>query len=269
MQLFRKLSNLAIFVKSFIFSVLGIFLGYLLFRGETSLISVFLTTLSLLWTVNFLFERNSREIWEKVTTPYKANKKLAVSLLCIFFGIMLGYGTFVIFTNTSIVRELLSRQLGIYKDIKISIHDINFGIFRKIFTDNIAVFLIVFFLALIYRLGGVLLVIAWNASIWGSVFFYVIKMGPGLTHINPIKYFTATILCIFPHLFTEAAGYVLCSMSGYFISKGVLKYELSSDKFLKVLKASIIIFSISLILILFSALLESGLTPKLISIFFR
>jgi hypothetical protein len=269
MKLLEYQSYPSILCKSFIYSILGILLGYFLFRIETSLISVFLTTLSLLWTAGFLFERNTREIWEKITTPLQANKKLTISLVCIFIGVMFGYGVFVLFTNTSIIKELLSIQLGIYKEIKISIQDINFSSFNKIFFDNFAVLILVFFVALIYRIGGVVLVIVWNASVWGSVFAYIIKSASGTAQINPVYYFFATILCISPHLSVEALGYILCSMSGFFISKGITKYDLGSFEFKRALKASSVILLISIMLILLSAFLESVLTSKLISIFFK
>lgn len=267
MKVFTGLSNISIFVKSFIFSILGISLAYFLFRIETGIVSIFLITLSLIWAASFLFERNSREIWEKIATPYKANTKLAFSLLCIFFGILLGYGFFVLFTKISIVKELLAMQLGIYREIKVSIKDIDFGNFKTILINNFTVLIIVFFISLIYRLGGVLLVIVWNASVWGSVFFYIIKSTCGTAQMNPIYYFLTTILCISPHLFTEALGYILCSMSGFFISKSLTKYEIGSDQFLRVSKASLAILGISLGFIVLSAYLESNLAPKLISIF--
>lgn len=269
MSKFRELSYPIIFSKALVFSLIGIFLAFFLFRGETSLVSLFLTCLSLLWTAHMLFERSRRETWEKIITPFQANKKLAVALLCIFFGVMLGYGLFVIFTKISISRELLSRQLGVYKEIKVSIQDINFGNFREIIANNVAVLFIVLFIALIYRLGGVMLVIAWNASVWGAVFFYVIKIGAGSVQMNPVSYFLLVILCIFPHLFTEAVGYVLCSMSGFFLSKGILKYGFSSGEFFIVLRSALILFAASIGFIVLSAFLESNLTPRLISVFFR
>lgn len=269
MRRISEFSYIIIFLKALTFSVIAILLSYFLFRSETSLISVFFTSLSLTWTCNILFERHKKETWGKITTPPKAHKKLAISLLCIFLGIMLGYGLFVIFSKTSVSNELLSRQLGIYREIKLSIKDIDFSNFNSTLKNNIGVLFIVFFIALFYRLGGVLLIVFWNASVWGAVFSYVIKTGLKSSHLNPITYVLFTLLCISPHLIIEATGYILCSMSGFFISKGITRYKFLSNQFLQILKSFISLFISSLALIVTASFIESNLTPKLISIFFK
>lgn len=269
MRKFTEFSYTVIFLKALIFSIIGILLSYFLFRSETSLISVFFTAISLTWTGTILFQRHKTETWGNITTPLNAHKKLAVSLLCIFVGVMLGYGLFVIFSKTPVSRELLSRQLGIYREIRISIKDINFSDFSSTLINNMAVLFIAFFIALIYRLGGVLLIIIWNASVWGSVFSYISKLGTETAFMNPITYFLLTVLCIAPHLIIEATGYILCSMSGLFISKGITRYKILSDQFLQILKSFIFLFAVSILFIIAASLVEASLTPKLISIFFK
>lgn len=269
MRRFTEFSYTTIFLKALIFSIIGILLSYFLFRSETSLISVFFTAISLTWTCTILFERHKTETWGNITTPFNAHRKLAISLLCVFVGVMLGYGLFVVFSKTSVSSELLSRQLGIYREIKISIKDINFSDFNFTLKNNIAVLFIVFFIALIYRLGGVLLIIIWNASVWGSVFSYISKLGVENAYMNPITYFLLTVLCISPHLIIEATGYTLCGMSGLFISKGITRYKFLSDQFFQISKSFISLFISSLLLIITASFIESNLTPRLVSFFFK
>lgn len=268
----QKHFNSLIFLLSISASILGIAASYVLFPQQASIISVFLTAFALLRVVNKLFDINRQEIWGNITTPYQANKKLGISLLVIFIGIMLGYGIVTLFLKPETTVILLDKQLGTYRNIgpEFSLVNINFGTFPQLLKHNFSVLLIVLFFALLYRTGGILLIIVWNASVWGVTFSYIVK---NIIQISGIKKGLFTLLftyfSVFLHLITESSAYILCAMTGFFMSKACIKYFKEPDKLLRVTKASLLIFIIAVIMIIVSAGIESQLTPKIVSLLFK
>lgn len=268
----EKHSNILIFLLSILASILGIITSYILFPQETSIISVFLTSIALFTIVNKLFDINRQEIWENITTPYQANKRLGISLLVIFIGIMIGYGAVTLFLRPETTIALLDKQLGSYRDIspEFSLLYIDFGTFAQLLKHNFSVLLIVLFFALLYRTGGILLIITWNASVWGVTFSYIAK---NIIQFSGIKKGLVTLLftyfSVFLHLITESSGYILVAMTGLFISKACVKYFNEPEKLIRVTKASFLIFFLAVVMIIISALIESNLTPQIVKLFFK
>ena len=68
-------------------------------------------------------------------------------------------------------------------------------------------------------------------------------------------------LAILPHLTLEVLAYVLAAMSGVFLSKAVVKYDLGSTSFERVRGAVLTLAFLSMALILLAAALESFFAP--------
>ena len=264
----QKFFYLILFFLSFGASIIGIGFGWILFHGEAGIISVFLTSFALLGLVNQLFEVNKTEIWEEVTSPYEANKMLGISLLVLFLGIFAGYGAVTVMLPAETIPELFGRQLGNYQNISLEFRfsQIDFGTVFSVFLHNLTVFLVVFFLSFFFRGGGLLLIITWNASVWGCVMAYVAKYCVHLYGFcsGCAKSMVATCNFFF-HLLPESAGYVLCAMAGLFMSKACIKYYNDMKKLLRVTRASVVILIIGTALLFFAACIESAFTPMIIS----
>jgi len=256
-----------IFFISALASIIGIAASYILFQEEASIISVFLTSFALLGIVNRLFDTNRKEIWEKICTPYQANKKLCISLMDIFLGILSGYGIVTLLIRPETAVNLLDRQLGIYGGIRqgFNLTDIDFGTFQDLLKHNFSVLLVVFLFAIMYRTGGILLVIAWNASTWGAVFSYIARNSIQYAGIiKGLKTLLVTYISVFLHLVTESGGYILAAMAGFFISKACVKYFKDTERLIRVIKAAILIFILAVISLAASAFIECNITPKII-----
>lgn len=271
----RKDLNIRIFLFAFGASILGIGVNYLLFPSQGT-ISVFLTAFALMGLVKDLFEQNKHEIWDNIVSPYHANSMLAFSLLSIFLGILIGYSLVTTFMSPHTTIQFLDEQLGAYKSIRpgYDISLVDFGSFRSILYHNLVVLLIVLFFALLYRAGGMLLIIAWNASVWGVTFSYIAhhsvlndSMVSGM--FKRITILVMIYFSVFLHLITESLGYILCAMTGLFISKASIKYFRVPNRFFSVTKASFLIFLLSFLLILVAAFIESNVTPQIINFLFQ
>jgi len=273
MNFFQKTSNpddlndRHIMLGAFMATLLGIAAGLALFPNEASIVGVFLVAFSEAITVEALLERNRREVWDPDGSPGEANRRMATSLFMLFLGIFFAYVIAVQLAPFEELDNWFDRQLGNFMGG--SMADVHFADFAGILRRNALVLLVSFLFALFYRHGGMLLVLAWNASKWGVIFSYVARMAARDEDVFLPIYLGRTFVCIIPHLFAEALAYILVAMSGVFLSKGLAKYSLSSKEFTQVGGAVLRIAGMSMIILVVAGALEAYLAPVLVTALFR
>jgi hypothetical protein len=262
----------ALFLRSLALSGLGIGCGSMLFPSEASLVGVALFAFSQGKTVEALLNRNRDEIWGELTTPARANLKLAMSLMVIFLGVFTTY-LFAVqivaghFNSLAPVERLFDKQIGDFGAGRFE--DIVFSEFAMILKHNAGVLFACFSFALIYRHAGMLLVLAWNASVWGTVFSYLSLVatendaGAVASAFYPALYTGKTLVCILPHLVSEAVAYVLVAMAGIFTSLGLARHKIGSDSFMQVTRAILNIFLYSVAWLCAAAAVEAYGAPGL------
>ena len=248
-------------------TAVGIGCGLLLWSEAASLIGVLLVAMSQAGIVEGLLDRNRDEIWGGEVDPNLANRRLAISLLILFMGVFFAYVITVQLAPEAKIEDWFERQLGNFAAG--SLHDIDFSDFEHLIGRNVLVLSACFAFALIYRHGGMLLVLAWNASRWGVIFSYLARQAAMEPEVNSIVYLGKTFLCIGPHLVLEAIAYILVAMSGVFLSKAVAKYRYDSDEFLQVGSAVLKIFWTSLAVLVVAAGVEATVAPFLVELLFE
>jgi hypothetical protein len=187
-------------------------------------------------------------------------------MFSIFMAILATYAVFTLLVPFSSISEFFSRQAGDFSGR--SITEISFGTFRNIFFHNLAVLLISFLFSLIYLHGGMMLVLAWNASVWGVVFACIARTAPDQSAGGPAVYLLKSLVCILPHLILEALSYILIAMSGVFLSKAIQKYALASPQFAQVGGAVIRISLLALGILVLASILETQVAPVFVSVLF-
>jgi uncharacterized membrane protein SpoIIM required for sporulation len=247
-------------------TAVGISCGLLLWKEAASLIGVLLVAMSQAGIVEGLLDRNRDEIWGDGLDPNVANRRLAISLLILFLGVFFAYVITVQLAPESQIEDWFERQLGNFAAG--SLYDIDFSNFQHLIGRNVLVLSACFAFALIYRHGGMLLVLAWNASRWGVIFSYLARQAATEPDVNSITYLGKTFLCIGPHLVLEAIAYILVAMSGVFLSKALAKYRYDSDEFLQVGSAVLKIFWMSLAVLVIAAGVEATVAPFMVELLF-
>jgi hypothetical protein len=203
-------------------SAIGMAIAFVLFRSEASLVLVFLTALGVMPIVDRLLieNRNAHELGVHGDRP---DERLARGLLALFLGSFLLFGVVALLTEQVVVEALFHRQLVRYVAAT-SLSALEFGGLVEVLVNNGLVTVTVLLFALIYRAGGVALVLLWNASVWGSVLAWVARLsGRDASFAESLYNFTAGLLAIGPHLLFEALGYVLAAMAGVSIMRGLVK----------------------------------------------
>jgi uncharacterized membrane protein SpoIIM required for sporulation len=255
-----------LFLQSVAFAGFGITAGILLFPAEASLVGVFLIALGQARTVHALLDRNRDEIWGKLCSPREANLRLAVAQGVIFAGVLVAYGAAALVLPEARALEALARQVGDYGGR--SLADVRFDGVGVVLGHNLVVALVGFLFALLYRHGGLLLVLAWNASVWGAVFPWLARTAPDAGAGGTLVYLAKTLAAILPHLAPEAAAYVLVATAGVFLSKTVARYEWGEPRFKQAAGASARLLGLGLALLAGASLVEAFVTPALVALLF-
>lgn len=239
------------FLISLFYTFFAVVTAYLLFPSETGIVSVFLQSFSLLPAFNFILEKNRTDIWEKKCSSVRANTETAKYILALMVGAFCVYLIVALVLPKSVTEILFLKQLDGAPKI---LEHMNFSAFVDIVRHNLVVLFVFLFFSMLYR-SGTVFVVVWNASVWGCVLGFIAKT----VHSGPTFF-----LCLMPHMITEASSYILASMAGLFLSKGVSKYDFSSEAFHKVLRAAFLLFVVSIALLLVSATLESLYAPFMV-----
>lgn len=188
--------------------------------------------------MNEILSFNRDAIWGKELSSYVANKKLAFEITGIFGGIFL----------TALTLYL---SAGYYEELNIK--EIYSNNFLDLLLHNFQVLSVCILLAFIYRAGGIVLIMSWNAINWAEAIGHYLS----LTTIGAgYKWSSLLGVALLPHLICEALSYILGGMSGLFLSKAVFKYKLLSLEFRQVYMASFKILCLSAFILLIGALFE-------------
>ena len=234
------------------------------FPTRADLVGVFLTAIGLFRTMGRLLDDNRRAIWEDGVSAYRANGRLAAGMLGLFFGILTAYLLLSLSVSGPTRQKLLGFQLERYGSRYSLVTDIQFGAFGDLLEHNGIVLCVFLLLGFLYQEGGTMLILAWNASIWGSVFGYLIGNQRHADAFEAIRYGLRTMAVLFPHLAAEGIAYILAALAGIFAVRGLLRHPFGSDRQARVLRAVAALVAVAALALALGAWIESTATPWLV-----
>jgi len=126
--------------------------------------------------------------------------------------------------------------------------------FFSILENNVYVMIFTLLFSLIFGAGAIF-ILAWNAS--------VIAGAIGIFTRYQIKEIPLGILRYMVHGLPEIAAYFSTALAGGILGVGLIRNGIKSPKFSKVLKSAFALAFISLLILIFAALLEVYFTPML------
>ncbi len=240
------------FLLGITYTVLGMFLALLIFKSDPALIAVGITSILLmpcLYQSSTMFIKTSSAFKDFVKNSFW-NIKLYVF---IFFGIFFTFAFFSILLPSLAANHLFQIQLAIVKG---SATTFSFALFLDLFTWNLQVLLLAFFISLIAG-NGAIIFIAWNASVWGTIFGNLAKTAALTSGANTAVVFLLIILSVLPHTLLEGLSYIVATVGGTTISDGVAKEKLFSKRMWRVVRFGALLTIISIGILCIGMLVET------------
>ncbi len=246
---------LFLFVATLVSTVVCVYAGEVLFPQAAGLVAVALLAFTLLAEMVAELEENRDAIWTHRVAPSRANLRLAAKIVALFLGMLAGYSAILFLLSEESVRVGFAAQLGTraYR----AIEDIRFGEPWMLLQQNGKVLVAALLFGLFFRAGGALLVLGWNASVWGVVYGHIVHAQPS----GRAWYAVRVAIVAGPHVAFESGAYVLAALAGIFVSKALAKHGLDSVAFRSVAASSVGLLFLAVAALALAAICEAMYAP--------
>ncbi len=260
-QLYRnewinKKEKYAFFLSS-VYTLIALFLSMILFE-DYALTAIFFTVILIMNSLNKLLDKEETKIENepnfKISTLYKEHKEIFKLYLFIFLGIFSAFALFTLIWPKLITSSMFQNNI-LLEQGKVFTYSLSF-------ISNLKLFLIGFALSFFYGTGGMFL-ITLNAAVWGTAFGAILKSSYFAVS-NPFIYFFSIILVLLPYFIFEVIAFLSVTIAGGVLSKGAHNEHITSQKFKKIIIDALIMFSLALLLLLASSIVNKYFTSVLL-----
>ncbi len=252
------------FFYGLLYTTIGLLLALWVFQEESSLVMVFLTVIAavplMYLTIKYEEEKDMEIVPERLLI--KEHGKALKFFMYFFFGMIVAYALWFTFLPETVSNHLFNTQITTIQNINSNVVTgdvVVTDILAKIFFNNVKVLLFCVFFAFFYGAGAIF-ILTWNASVIGAAIGNFIK-----AHVFTFSdYFYAIPLGIMrymTHGVFEILAYFMAGLAGGIISIAVIRHDVYSDKFNRVVKDSLDMLGIALLLLVVGALVEVFVTP--------
>ncbi len=262
-----------LFFIGLFYSSVAILLSFWIFHEHTSLVMVFLTTMAcvpLVYNTIKLEEKKDVVVSEE-TTLLREHGRVILFFLFLFLGFTVSFSLWYTFLPAGLVQSAFSVQTQTIANINTGITGSffqNFDIFTKIFFNNLKVLIFCVLFAFIYGVGAIF-ILTWNASVIGTAIGNLIRTGVSaeasmLGLVGAAKYFhifSISLLRYAVHGIPEIAAYFIGGLAGSIISVAVIRHDLGTKKYERIILDSSNLIIIAVVIIFLAALLEVYVTP--------
>ncbi len=260
---------LLILLLGFGSSILGVFTAYIIFPENVGLMGLAFASLImqpfLAKLLSYEKKQKFREKRFSLRQLFKDHSQTFSTILLLFFGVLLAYSMMYLYSNEIRVKELFGSQLAPYTDLSGDARSasgcgIGMDCFTQYVWNNTVVMMVVLLLSIFYG-AGAMLFLAWNASVWGTVFAFIAKEASSFSGGAKIAAFSALFIKVFPHTLLEASAYFLAVISGVVISKALVTEKSHSERFSFIIKDGILFYLLAMLVVILAAFVEAFVFP--------
>ncbi len=251
-----------LFLAGFFYAIIGLFIAYLFFPQDASIVMVFLTVLGSAYIMHSIIELEEKVDEEKNEVKSLYHHSLALkAFMLLFLGFTVAYTLTYGFLDYNIVSKVFESQTNTLYAINGKVTQLD--AFNIIVTNNLKVLFVSLLFGFFYGYGA-LFILTWNASVIGAAagnyFRAAVSDGGGFFLI--LYHFLVSLGQYALHGIPEIAAYFIgalaASILGVALSKKVWKDQV---KFINVVSDVIILTIIAIVLIFISAGIEVFITP--------
>lgn len=259
------------FIAGFFYSLIALFVSYMVFREASGLLMLFfivISTLPLLYTT-IKHEEAIDLRFKKEWFILKEHSHVLIFLVFLFLGIVAALVLAYVLLPPEMVKTIFSLQGKAIQEVNTNIlgNITVFGLFKRIFFNNLKVLFFCLAFAFLYGAGAIF-ILTWNASVVAAAIGNLIKMElakttalVGLSSLT--SYFSITtfsFLRYLTHGIFEIVAYFIAALAGGIISVAVIKHDLDKDQVLFDVTGLI---TLSLVFLVLGGLVEVYITPQL------
>ena len=263
-----------LFILGGVYATTGLFLGNWIFREYASLIMVFLTVMAcipLLYNT-FKEEEEKEVILEEEKLILKQHSKVLIFLLFLFLGMVAAFILWYVVLPSSWIQHSFNSQTLTIQSIstRVTGRYSSISIFTTILLNNLKVLIFCVLFSFIYGAGAIF-ILTWNASVIATaignyirshIASYTAQLGL-MKYANYFKFISLGLLRYFIHGIPEIAAYFIGGIAGGIISVAIIKENIMTKNFEKIILDASNLIIISVIILIIAAFLEVYVTAAL------
>lgn len=263
------------FLLGILYSSVAIVLSLWVFKSEASIIMVSLTvfaSIPLVYKAIKVEEKKDKYIADEGLLLEEHAKALSL-FIALFLGFVVSFSMWYIFLPDYVVSGyLFSSQLETIKSINSEVtgHVIGTSILTQIFLNNFKVLMFCVLFSFFYG-SGAIFILTWNASVISSAVGIFVKSGISkyaaeVGWMNVAAYFhiiSLGLLRYLTHGIFEILAFFIGGLAGGIISVAVIRHEVFSDKFKRIIFDSFYLVVLAVFVLLIAALVEVYITPAM------
>jgi hypothetical protein len=258
------------FLLGFGYSVIGIGAALLLFPEDPTIVAIAFIAIMFYPTINALMKEEEELESEKEESSFFSfftdHKNIFKVYALAFLGILLAFSFFSMVLPSIASNYIFQGQLSVlYGNAGTTGGAIfNVPLLKSLLSNNFSVMILAFLTAFLLGDGAIFL-LAWNASVWGTIFGTIAKNAAvkGATVgwavcKTPTNCFLLVMLIVFMHMIIEAFAYMCAATAGGTVSKAVLKEKFFSIRFRNLAFNTILLIVFALVVLAIGALVETS-----------
>jgi Stage II sporulation protein M len=250
------------FLEGLIVGVVACVGALSLFPDQTGVVSIFLCAIGSIPSVERHLALNRTAILAEGRRPVVMNVYFTGQILALFAGQFTAYWAVASVLDPMELARAFAQQLGPYTSM--SFAHLRFPAFSDVAAHNLGVLGLFFGLGLFFKHGGALLAVAWNASVWGTVFGWLARRWTESGGPQPVEAYGRVLMGVLPHMALEAGGYVVAGFAGVFLRQAIASYGVRSPHWASLLRTLSLMLPSAAALVVLGAIWESTLSPTLV-----
>ena len=254
-----------LFFLGFAYSVLGLIIGYIIFRSYVSLVMVVLAVIASVPFMHSLISREERRdvVIEDEKKVLKAHMKSVEMFAFLFLGFLVGYVVSYVLLPSEVAVKTFSTQINTIMAVKGAAAGNFFSsmnMLSVIFFNNVKILFFCILFSFFYGAGAIF-ILTWNASVMAAAIGSFISNG--LKHAHALQVTASGFMRYLLHGLPEIIAYFVGALAGGIISIAIIRHEFRGEKFNRIMKDALDLIFIAIALLLVAGLIEVFLTPLL------
>ncbi len=225
--------------------------------SEAGLASLAIATAAIVPRVNQILRINRERIWDQGVGGWTANRKSIVSGTVILVSMLVVWAILASIIERDILVERFTFVGAAYPSEQFVLTGDRFaGHGWQFFFNNTAILILFFWFSFMFRSLGASLALGWNAGRWSITLVLLTKVGLE-SAADPTMYIIYAFLALIPHIILEGLAYIVGSLAGIFLSRGVTIYGFTNPRLYKVLNAVLVLAIIAFVIVIIGAVVEN------------
>ncbi len=255
------------FFIGLLYSLVGVALGYWVFRSYVSIVMVAFTSIAAIPFVHNALKHEEQEE-ERIYNKSLLQKhwRIVSMFTFLFIGYVVTFLSLFVLLPEPVVSEIFLAQAGAITEVRNAVTGNFLAGFKDlglIFLNNVKVLVLCIVFSLVYGAGAVF-IFAWNASVMGAAIGDAIRTGLQNTSSTTLQVISSSLAGYFVHGLPEMIAYFTAGIAGGILSMAVVRAGLHSVTFKKAWKDSLNLAGFSIIMLFLAALVEVFISPTLL-----